>query len=112
MTLREYVKEAKSEQSTQESLQSLEESSFSIQMSSDFLDWNPHIFPHETNKSKIEYLQSQIEQEGMQRKSVLSKYTGFEGLEEEDSYVPIIIPKSMPIIRIPSAKEGPENSQN
>lgn len=113
-TLQEYLKETQCEQkSTQESEKSslncsIEESMLSNQTSKDFLDWNPHLFPHETNKTKIEYLQSQIEEEESKtrkRSSILHKYAGFEGLEEENSFVPIILPKPVPISKFCVDKE-------
>jgi len=49
---------------------------------SNFLHWNPHIFPNETNKSKIQYFKQKAEEEA--RKSTLNTYSEFEGLEDEE----------------------------
>jgi len=49
---------------------------------SNFLHWNPHIFPNEANKSKIQYFKQKAEEEA--RKSTLNTYSEFEGLEDEE----------------------------
>ena len=50
---------------------------------SNFLHWNPHIFPNETNKAKIQYFKQKAEEEAA-RKSTLNTYSEFEGLEDEE----------------------------
>ena len=47
-----------------------------------FLHWNPHIFPNEANKAKIQHIKQKAEEEA--KKNSYHIYNEFEGLEDEE----------------------------
>jgi len=49
---------------------------------SNFLHWNPHIFPNEANKTNIQYFKQKAEEHA--HKSTMNTYSEFEGLEDEE----------------------------
>ncbi len=57
-----------------------------IEDQTNFHLWNPHLFPDDVNRSKIQYFRQKIEEET--RKSTMNNYDQFEGLEDEEIQSP------------------------